>query len=74
MITESAKSQLLLSIIAVHDVKIEFDKVAALMGPNCTPRAVQEQIKKLKKEAAAISGGIPSKSSPTKVRLSDALT
>lgn len=52
-----ANSQLLLSILAVHDIKVDFEAVAALMGPNCTSRAVQEQLKKLKKLASTKANG-----------------
>jgi len=58
---------LLLSILAVHEVKVDFDAVSALMGPNCTSRAVQEQLKKLKKIATAKASGAPPKAPATKV-------
>ncbi|MCJ1336484.1 hypothetical protein MMC09_001760 [Bachmanniomyces sp. S44760] len=44
-----ANQQLLLSILAAHDIKVDFGAVAARLG--CTARAVQEQLKKLKKMA-----------------------
>lgn len=47
-------------ILASHEIKVDFGVMAKLLGPNCTPRAVQEQLKKLKKvgleEAAAAAG------------------
>lgn len=62
-----ANSQLLLSILAVHEVKVDFDAVAALMGPACTSRAVQEQLKKLKKLATLKANGAAPKAPATKV-------
>lgn len=48
-------------ILASHEIKIDFGVMAKLLGPNCTPRAVQEKLKKLKKigleEAAAAAAG-----------------
>jgi hypothetical protein len=58
---------LLLSILAVHEVKVDFDAVSALMGPNCTSRAVQEQLKKLKKMATVKASGVAPKAPTTKV-------
>ncbi|KAI9699442.1 MAG: hypothetical protein M1836_003053 [Candelina mexicana] len=46
-----ADQQLLLSILATHAIKVDFDAIAARVGPQCTPRAAQERIKKLKKMA-----------------------
>ena len=46
-----ADQQLLLSILATHAIKVDFDAIAARVGPPCTPRAAQERIKKLKKMA-----------------------
>lgn len=60
-------SQLLLSILAVHEIKVDFDAVAALMGPTCTSRAVQEQLKKLKKLATQKASGAAPKAPVTKV-------
>jgi len=62
-----ANSQLLLSVLAVHEVKVDFDAVSALMGPNCTSRAVQEQLKKLKKMATLKASGVAPKAPATKV-------
>ena len=45
----AADQSLLLAIIASHDVKVDFAKVAKDMGDICTPRAVQERLKRLKK-------------------------
>jgi len=69
-----ANSQLLLSILAVHEVKVDFDAVAALMGPNCTSRAVQEQLKKLKKMATLKAGGAAPKAPATKVCATHAMS
>lgn len=49
--TATANEQLLLTILATHDIKVDFPAVAASFGPHCSPRAVQEQIKKLKIKA-----------------------
>ncbi|MCJ1387206.1 hypothetical protein MMC18_000046 [Xylographa bjoerkii] len=46
----NADAQLLLAIIAEQPVSLNFDSVASRMG--CTPRAIQERLKKLKKLAA----------------------
>lgn len=47
-------------ILASHEIKVDFGVIAKLLGPNCTPRAVQEQLRKLRKvgleEAAAAAG------------------
>ena len=48
-----ADQQLLLAILAAHEVKIDFEAVASRLGEHCTPRAVVERLKKLKKQAAA---------------------
>ncbi|KAI9850497.1 MAG: hypothetical protein M1830_007014 [Pleopsidium flavum] len=60
-----ADQQLLLSILAAHEIKIDFDAVAANLG--CTPRAVQERLKKLKKVAGEQnSAGPPGPKTPSK--------
>ena len=46
-----ADQQLLLAILAAHEVKIDFEAVASRLGEHCTPRAVVERLKKLKKQA-----------------------
>ena len=46
----------MLNIIAVHGLKVNFDAVAERMGPNCSSRAVQEQLKKLRKLVNAPPG------------------
>ena len=46
-------------ILASHEIKVDFGVLAKLLGPNCTPRAVQEKLKKLRKlglEEAAGAG------------------
>lgn len=48
-----ADQQLLLAILAAHEVKIDFEAVASRLGEHCTPRAVVERLKKLKKQAIA---------------------
>ncbi|KAL6720270.1 hypothetical protein ACLMJK_002191 [Lecanora helva] len=46
--------KLLLAILAFYgETKLDFKAIADLMGPNCTARAVQEQLKKLRKDAKA---------------------
>ena len=32
-------------ILASHEIKIDFGVMAKLLGPNCTPSAVQEHLK-----------------------------
>ncbi|KAL8827349.1 MAG: hypothetical protein Q9191_003241 [Dirinaria sp. TL-2023a] len=49
----TTNERLLLAILQVHGVKVDFAAVAEIMGPQCTKRAVQEQLKKLKKLAPA---------------------
>ena len=44
----AADQKLLLTILATHDIKVDYEAVAASFGSHCTPRAVQERIKKLK--------------------------
>ena len=53
----SADAQLLIAIIAEQSVTLNFDAVASRLG--CTPRAVQERLKKLKKLAAGQVDGAP---------------
>ncbi|MCJ1450343.1 hypothetical protein MMC28_000674 [Mycoblastus sanguinarius] len=49
----TADLKLLSAILTIHELKIDYPAVAALLGDNCTVRAVQERIKKLKKDARA---------------------
>lgn len=44
-----------MAIIATHAIQIDFAAVAARMGNICTPRAVQERLKKIKKAGAGVS-------------------
>ncbi|KAH0555644.1 hypothetical protein GP486_006411, partial [Trichoglossum hirsutum] len=44
-----ADQQLLLSILATHTIVLNHAAIAERIGPHCTPRAVVERIKKLKK-------------------------
>ncbi|MCJ1363908.1 hypothetical protein MMC16_003017 [Acarospora aff. strigata] len=63
----AADQHLLLSILTTHDVKVDFDVVAANLG--CTPRAVQERLKKLKKIAAEQKDADPNApKTPTKTK------
>ena len=50
-IIASAIERLLAAILTVHEVKMDYEKLAEIMGPQCTKRAVQEIIKKLKKNS-----------------------
>ncbi|MCJ1397951.1 hypothetical protein MMC11_001147 [Xylographa trunciseda] len=52
----NADAQLLLAIIAEQSVSLNFESVAGRLG--CTPRAVQERLKKLKKLAADGAEGV----------------
>ena len=51
----AADQQLLLNILDEHTISVNFEGVAARLG--CTPRAVQERLKKLKKMASEQAGG-----------------
>lgn len=44
-----ADQKLLLAIITTHSIQVDFAGVANALGNVCTPRAVQERLKKLKK-------------------------
>ncbi|KAL2041770.1 hypothetical protein N7G274_005554 [Stereocaulon virgatum] len=50
---EQTDKQLLMAIMAQFDYKYDSTIVAAKFGPWCTPRAVEERVKKLKKQAKA---------------------
>lgn len=67
-----ADQQLLLAILAAHEVKIDSEAVASRLGEHCTPRAVVERLKKLKKQAIAQDDSAQSapmpKASPVKKR------
>lgn len=54
-----ADQQLLLAILAAHEVKVDSEAVAARLGQNCTPRAVVERLKRLKKQATAQDDSAP---------------
>ena len=41
----------MLAILATHAIKLDSAAVANLLGPDCTSRAVEERLKKLKKMA-----------------------
>ncbi|KAI9814026.1 MAG: hypothetical protein M1827_003490 [Pycnora praestabilis] len=47
-----ADQQLLLAILAAHHLFLDHAAIASRLGPQCTPRAVQERLKKLKKMAS----------------------
>ncbi|KAI9784692.1 MAG: hypothetical protein M1816_000757 [Peltula sp. TS41687] len=47
----NADQQLLLAILSTHTIKLDHAAIAQRLGPNCTPRAVEERLKKLKKLA-----------------------
>ena len=57
----------MLTILATADIKVDFEAVAASFGSHCTPRAVQERIKKLKimakNDVVSSSASSPSKAS-----------
>ncbi|KAI9827374.1 MAG: hypothetical protein M1826_006299 [Phylliscum demangeonii] len=40
---------LLLTILAMHNLKLDHVAIAQRMGPPCTPRAVEERLKKLRR-------------------------
>lgn len=56
--TERADLQLLLTVISVHNVKIDYDAVTTALGFGCTTRAVQERMKKITKIVNSASGNI----------------
>ena len=62
-----ADAKLLVSILALHNIKIDYANVAAMMGPDCTQDAVKNRIKKLKKAAADQAGGVKANETPEKV-------
>ena len=49
--------QLLLAVIAVNNAKIDDDAVTTMLGFGCSPRAIEERLKKLKKRARETFGG-----------------
>lgn len=55
-----ADQQLLLAILAAHEVKVDSEAVASRLGEHCTPRAVVERLKKLKKQAIVQDDNAPS--------------
>lgn len=59
-----ADQQLLLAILGAHEVRIDFEAVASRLGEHCTPRAVVERLKKLKKQAIAQDYSAPSAPMP----------
>ena len=65
----AADQKLLLTILATHDIKVDYDAVALSFGSHCTPRAVQERIKKLqliaKNDGVSSADSTPSKPSAT---------
>lgn len=64
----NANERLLLAILSAHDIKVDFAAVAEKMGPQCTKRAVQEQLKKLKKSAVTEQHGTSTpNATPSKV-------
>lgn len=67
-----ADHKLLLAIIATNAVPVDYAAVAATMGNICTPRAVQERLKKLKKVGTEKAGAdlTPSALTPKKVEKS----
>lgn len=50
-----ADQKLMMAIIATHAIQIDFVAVAERLGNVCTPRAVQERLKKIKKAGAGAS-------------------
>ncbi|MCJ1382719.1 hypothetical protein MMC17_005832 [Xylographa soralifera] len=46
--TEQARAELLAHILRIHPVKFNYDALAEAMGPDCTKKAVQHQIQKMK--------------------------
>lgn len=65
-----AEQQLLLAILAALEVKVDSEAVDSRLGEQCTPRAVVERLKKLKKQAKSqddsASSGPMTKALPVK--------
>lgn len=55
--------QLLLTIISIHDIKIDYAAVTTALGFGCTQRAVEERLKKIKKRARSAPGSMASTAS-----------
>lgn len=58
----------MMAIITTHAIQIDFQAVAATMGNVCTPRAVQERLKKIKRAGLEAMGAnlTPAVTSPKK--------
>lgn len=74
---DKTNHDLLLAIIGTSYIDFDYDGIAAKLGPNCSKRAVQEQMKKLRKVAFGDGPAPPKKSKGSakakKVEISDAL-
>ncbi|EXJ59080.1 hypothetical protein A1O7_06511 [Cladophialophora yegresii CBS 114405] len=59
---DEADARLFTAVLATTDVKIDWKAVAALMGPECTTKALNHRIAAIKKKAGllATGGGIAS--------------
>ncbi|ETI21956.1 hypothetical protein G647_06026 [Cladophialophora carrionii CBS 160.54] len=54
---DEADARLFTAVLATTDVKIDWKAVAALMGPECTPKALTHRITTIKKKAGILSNG-----------------
>ncbi|KAJ9295270.1 hypothetical protein DTO271G3_6093 [Paecilomyces variotii] len=64
-----ADARLLVAIIAVGNVKMDYDKLSEYMGGDCTAYAIQHRIRKLKEKAnGKASGSTPNTPSKRKKR------
>ncbi|KAJ9273026.1 hypothetical protein DTO212C5_947 [Paecilomyces variotii] len=64
-----ADARLLVAIIAVGNVKMDYDKLSEYMGGDCTAYAIQHRIRKLKDKAnGKASGSTPNTPSKRKKR------
>lgn len=57
-----------MALIATHAIQVDFTAVAGTMGNICTPRAIQERLKKLKKTGMETAGSMltPAAAKPKK--------
>ncbi|KAI9853153.1 MAG: hypothetical protein M1838_000009 [Thelocarpon superellum] len=56
---DHAHVRLLINILKVHEVKLDYNALAAAMGEGCTAKAISHRIFKLRKEAESADGSVP---------------
>ncbi|KIW67682.1 hypothetical protein PV04_06914 [Phialophora macrospora] len=52
---DEANARLFSAVLATTDIKIDLKAVAAIMGPECTPKALTHRITAIKKKAGALA-------------------